>query len=73
MLGNLINKHDAMRLYRKLRQGHLQQVADKLRTPEPQRVMNFWSAPGPGAGPRSARQDHPSPGIGFQRAPATAL
>lgn len=50
MLGNLINRHDATRLYRKLRQGHLQQVADKLRTPEPQRVMNFWSAPGPGAG-----------------------
>lgn len=50
MLGNLINRHDAVRLYRKLRHGHLQQIADKLRTPEPQRVMDSWSAPGPGAG-----------------------
>ena len=39
-----------MRLYRKLRQGHVRQIAGKLRTPGPQRVMDFWSAPGPGAG-----------------------
>jgi 2-polyprenyl-3-methyl-5-hydroxy-6-metoxy-1,4-benzoquinol methylase len=50
VLGNLINRHDAVRLCRKLRQGHLQQIADKLRTPEPQRVVDSWSAPGPGAG-----------------------
>lgn len=50
VLGNLINRHDALRLYRKLRQGHLQQIAGKVRTPGPQRVMAFWSAPGHGAG-----------------------
>ena len=49
MLGNLINRHDAARLYRKLRQGHLQQIADKVRTPGLQRVMDVWSAPGHGA------------------------
>jgi 2-polyprenyl-3-methyl-5-hydroxy-6-metoxy-1,4-benzoquinol methylase len=50
VLSNLINRHDAVRLYRKLRQGHLRQIADKVATPGPQRVMDFWSAPGPGAG-----------------------
>jgi 2-polyprenyl-3-methyl-5-hydroxy-6-metoxy-1,4-benzoquinol methylase len=50
VLGNLINRHDAVRLYRKLRQGHLQQIAGKVATPGPQRVMDYWSAPGPGAG-----------------------
>jgi 2-polyprenyl-3-methyl-5-hydroxy-6-metoxy-1,4-benzoquinol methylase len=50
VLGNLINRHDAVRLYRKLRRGQLQQIADKLRAPEPQRVMDSWSGPGPGAG-----------------------
>lgn len=51
MLGNLINRHDAARLYRKLRQGHLRQIADKVRAPGPKRVMDFWSAPGHGSGP----------------------
>jgi 2-polyprenyl-3-methyl-5-hydroxy-6-metoxy-1,4-benzoquinol methylase len=50
VLGNLINRHDAARLYRKLRQGHLRQIADKMRAPGPQRVLDFWSAPGHGAG-----------------------
>jgi 2-polyprenyl-3-methyl-5-hydroxy-6-metoxy-1,4-benzoquinol methylase len=49
VLGNLINRHDAVRLCRKLRQGHLQQIAAKVRTPGPQRVVGFWSAPGHGA------------------------
>jgi 2-polyprenyl-3-methyl-5-hydroxy-6-metoxy-1,4-benzoquinol methylase len=49
VLGNLINRYDAVRLYRKLRRGHLAQVAGKLRTKERQRVMDAWSAPGPGA------------------------
>jgi 2-polyprenyl-3-methyl-5-hydroxy-6-metoxy-1,4-benzoquinol methylase len=50
VLGNLVNRHDVVRLYRKLRRGHLQQMAGKLRAPEPQRVLDSWSAPGPGAG-----------------------
>jgi 2-polyprenyl-3-methyl-5-hydroxy-6-metoxy-1,4-benzoquinol methylase len=50
VLGNLINRHDAVRLYRKLRRGHLQQIADKVRAPGPQRIVDAWSAPGPGAG-----------------------
>jgi 2-polyprenyl-3-methyl-5-hydroxy-6-metoxy-1,4-benzoquinol methylase len=50
VLGNLINRHDAARLSRKLRQGDLRRIGDKLRTPGPQRVMDFWSAPGHGAG-----------------------
>jgi 2-polyprenyl-3-methyl-5-hydroxy-6-metoxy-1,4-benzoquinol methylase len=49
VLGNLINRYDAVRLYRKLRRGHLSQIADKLRTPERQRVVDAWSAPGAGA------------------------
>jgi SAM-dependent methyltransferase len=50
VLGNLINRHDAARLSRKLRQGDLRRIGDKLRAPGPQRVMDFWSAPGHGAG-----------------------
>jgi SAM-dependent methyltransferase len=49
VLGNLINRRDAARLHRKLRQGHLQQIADKVRTPGPQRVVDVWSVPGHGA------------------------
>jgi SAM-dependent methyltransferase len=51
VLGNLINRHDAARLFRKLRQGHLRQITDKVRTPGPKRVMDCWSAPGHEPGP----------------------
>jgi len=51
VLGNLINRHDAARLYRKLRQGHLRPIADKVRTPGPKRVTDFWSAAGHESGP----------------------
>ena len=50
MLGNLINRHDAVRLYRKLRRGQLAQIAAKVRAPGPDRVLAHWSAPGHGAG-----------------------
>jgi 2-polyprenyl-3-methyl-5-hydroxy-6-metoxy-1,4-benzoquinol methylase len=49
VLGNLINRHDAARLYRKLRQAHPQQTAGKVRAAVPQRVMDSWPAPGHGA------------------------
>jgi SAM-dependent methyltransferase len=50
VLGNLINRHDAVRLYRRLRRGKVRELAAKVRTPGPERVLATWSAPGHGAG-----------------------
>jgi SAM-dependent methyltransferase len=44
VLGNLINRHDAVRLYRKLRRGHLTEIVGKVRTPSPDRVLGHWGA-----------------------------
>ena len=50
MLGNLINRHDAVRLYRALRRGQLAHVVGKLRAPGPDRVLAHGSAAGHPAG-----------------------
>ena len=50
MLGNLINRPDAVRLYRKLRRGQVAQIVGKVRAPGPDRVLARWSAPGHAAG-----------------------
>lgn len=50
MLGNLINRHDAVRLGRRLRRGQVRQLAVKVRAPGPERVLAHWSAPGHAAG-----------------------
>jgi hypothetical protein len=50
VLGNLINRHDAARLYRKLRPGQVAQIVGKVRAPGPDRVLAHWSAPGHAAG-----------------------
>ena len=43
MLGNLINRHDAVRFYRKLRRGHVTEIVGKVRTPGPDRVLGHWA------------------------------
>ena len=50
MLGNLINRHDAERLYRRMRRGQLRQMVGTVRAPGPERVLAHWSAAGPSAG-----------------------
>ena len=50
MLGNLINRHDAVRLYRRMRRGQLRQMVGTVRAPGPERVLAHWSAAGPSAG-----------------------
>jgi len=50
VLGNLINRPDAVRLYRKLRRGQVAQIVGKVRAPGPDRVLARWSAPGHAAG-----------------------
>ena len=50
MLGNLINRHDAVRLYRRVRRGQLSQMVSTVRAPGPERVLAHWSAPGHAAG-----------------------
>jgi 2-polyprenyl-3-methyl-5-hydroxy-6-metoxy-1,4-benzoquinol methylase len=43
VLNNLINRHDALRLYGKLRQGEISQILAKLQVREPDRVLAHWS------------------------------
>lgn len=50
MLGNLINRHDAVRLYHRLRRGQLRRMLGTVRAPGPERVLAHWSAPGHAAG-----------------------
>jgi SAM-dependent methyltransferase len=50
VLGNLINRHDAVRAYRRVRRGQLGQLAGRVRAPGPERVLAHWSAPGHAAG-----------------------
>jgi SAM-dependent methyltransferase len=51
VLGNLINRHDAVRLCRRLRRGQVRQLAARVAAPGPERVLAHWSAPGHAAGP----------------------
>ena len=50
MLGNLINRHDAVRLYHRLRRGQVRRMLGTVRAPGPARVLAHWSAPGHAAG-----------------------
>ncbi len=50
MLGNLINRHDAVRLYHRLRRGQVRRMLGTVRAPGPERVLAHWSAPGHAAG-----------------------
>ena len=50
MLGNLINRHDAVRLYRRVRRGQLGLMVGTVRAAGPERVLAHWSAPGHAAG-----------------------
>ena len=50
MLGNLINRHDAVRLQRRVRRGQLGQMVGTVRAAGPERVLAHWSAPGHAAG-----------------------
>ena len=50
MLGNLINRHDVVRLCRKLGQGHPHQIAGKLRSRGEEPILAHWAAPGHAAG-----------------------
>ena len=43
VLNNLINRHDVWRLYRKLRQGEVSRILEKLRVRGPDRVLAHWS------------------------------
>jgi 2-polyprenyl-3-methyl-5-hydroxy-6-metoxy-1,4-benzoquinol methylase len=43
MLNNLVNRHDAMRVYRKATKGDLRAMADKLRGSAEDRVVRQWS------------------------------
>jgi 2-polyprenyl-3-methyl-5-hydroxy-6-metoxy-1,4-benzoquinol methylase len=42
VLGNLINRHDAVRFYRKLSGGHFRQIAEKFRIRGSDRVLACW-------------------------------
>jgi 2-polyprenyl-3-methyl-5-hydroxy-6-metoxy-1,4-benzoquinol methylase len=46
VLGNLINRHDAVRFYRKLRQGHIKKIVEKARARDSDRVLAHWSSAG---------------------------
>jgi len=50
VLGNLINRHDAVRLCRKLRRGQVTRIVSTVRAPGPDRVLAHWSAAGHLAG-----------------------
>jgi 2-polyprenyl-3-methyl-5-hydroxy-6-metoxy-1,4-benzoquinol methylase len=43
VLNNLINRHDVLRLHRKLRQGEIHQILRKLQVRGPDRVLAHWS------------------------------
>jgi hypothetical protein len=44
VLGNLINWHDAVRLYRKLHRGRVTEIVGKVRASGPDRVLGHWAA-----------------------------
>lgn len=47
MFGNLINRHDALRVGRKLRRGQLDKLVSKVRVRGTDRVVTHWSAVDP--------------------------
>jgi hypothetical protein len=47
VLGNLVNRDDARRLYRKLRHGQAQRIFGKLRVRGQERVLTRWAEADP--------------------------